>query len=285
MYNADISDPEFRKAIDAIDAGDHLALLQILEENPALVGKRLDQPDKGYFARPYLLWFVAENPIRHEKLPSNVAEITQLIIRFVRLHAADSLQSQLDYTLALVATGRVARESGMQIKLIDLLVDEGAQPGNGHGALAHGNADAARRLIERGGEMTLTTAIGLDKKEDIERFLNFATAEEKQIGLIAAAYLKKPGVIRLLIESGVNLNSLIEASSGFHSHASALHQAVYSGLLQSVKLLVENGASLNVEDTVYHGTPLDWARYMKQNEKNKKQKKNFEEIERYLEGL
>jgi ankyrin repeat protein len=33
-----------------------------------------------------------------------------------------------------------------------------------------------------------------------------------------------------------------------------------------VRLLVERGASLDIQDTVYHGTPLGWALYAGQTE-------------------
>jgi len=166
--------------------------------------------------------------------------------------------------------------------LIDLLIDAGARPGNGHGALAHGNREAAQRLMERGGKLTLTTAIGLDRKEDIERLLRQATAEEKQIALIASAYLGKPAMIRDLINSGVDVNTYIDHSSGFHSHATALHQAVYSGSLDSVKILVEAGANLNLEDRVYQGTPLGWARYLQKEEKDESRKEKYSQIEKFL---
>ena len=70
MKNSDITDSLFREAVDAIDSGNISVLQQLLETNPQLVTKRLDTPtENGYFKNPYLLWFVADNPIRHEKLP------------------------------------------------------------------------------------------------------------------------------------------------------------------------------------------------------------------------
>ena len=58
-----------------------MTLQRLLTANPQLVRVRLESPGdwlrdlvdgalEGYFKQPYLLWFVAENPIRHEKLPS-----------------------------------------------------------------------------------------------------------------------------------------------------------------------------------------------------------------------
>src|SRR6185369_1489160 len=282
MENSEITDPVFRDAVEAIDSGNISRLKKLLQDDPQVVSKRLDVPTAGYFQHPYLLWFVADNPIRHDRLPSNIAEITRLLIDGVRQNARGSFQEQIDYTLGLVATGRIPKESGVQIELIDLLIDAGARPGNGHGALAHGNREAAQRLMERGGKLTLTTAIGLDRKEDIERLLRQATAEEKQIALIASAYLGKPAMIRDLINLGVDVNTYIDHSSGFHSHATALHQAVYSGSLDSVKILVEAGANLNLEDRVYQGTPLGWARYLQKEEKDESRKEKYSQIEKFL---
>ena len=282
MKNSEITDPLFKKAVEAIDSGNTTLLKSLLEDHPQLTGKRLDVPTEGYFQHPYLLWFVADNPIRNERLPSNIIEITRLLIESARQNANESFQQQIDYTLGLVATGRIPKECGVQIELIDLLIDAGAIPGKGHDALAHGNPKAAQRLMERGGKLTLTTAIGLDRKDDIERLSGQATAEDKQIALIASAFFGNPEMIRYLIDLGVDVNAYIDHSSGFHSHATALHQAVYSGSLDSVKILVEAGADLTLEDRVYHGSPLDWSQYLQKEEKNESLKEKYSQIEKFL---
>ena len=132
--------------------------------------------------------------------------------------------------------------------------------------------------------MTLTTAIGIESHDDIVRLLKSATAVDKKIALTAAAFLGKSEIIRSLIAAGTDVNGFLEKSSGFHSHATALHQAVWSQSLEAVKLLVEAGASLDAKDRIYQGTPLDWANYLKRDEKNELRRKKFEEIEQYLEG-
>src|SRR5579863_1335701 len=154
----EISDPLFREAVEAIDSGDINTLRNLLRVYPRLVRDRLDDPEVGYFKNPYLLWFVADNPIRIDKLPANIVEITGLLIDAVKREAAGSAQEQLDYTLGLVATGRIPKECGVQIPMMDLLIDAGAKPGGGKGALANGNLAAAEHLIKRGGRLTLATA-------------------------------------------------------------------------------------------------------------------------------
>lgn len=284
MKNSDIRDPLFLEAVEAIDSGNAFGLQELLMKHPYLVSERLDYPEDGYFKDPYLLFFVADNPIRHEKLPANIADITRILIDAVRKNAPESFREQMDYTLGLVATGYIPKKCGVQIELINLLIDQGAVPGNGHGALAHGNIDAARRLIERGGDMTLTTAICLDLQEDIESLAERSTVKDRQIALMAAAFYGRSDMLSFLIDLGVDVNAYIEQDSGFHWHATALHQAVSSGSLEAVKVLLEAGASLQLKDRVYDGTPLGWAMYMQEQENDEVSKRKYVVIEKYLRG-
>ena len=262
-------DSLFSKAVSHIDAGQLSELQSLLAANPQLVAKRLESAGdwlrslingalEGYFKDPYLLWFVAENPIRHETLPANIIEITNAIIAAAKKEAVDSLEQQLDYALGLVVTGRVPREAGVQLQLMDVLIDAGARPGAGHGALSGRNLEAAAHLIERGGELTLATAMCLDRDRDVERLALTATPRDRQIALVAAALNGKVRALSKLLELGVDLNAY---STGIHTHATALHHAVDSGSLEAVELLVEAGARLDTRDKVYSGTPLDWAEH------------------------
>src|SRR5574341_337601 len=140
-------DEVFRAAVSAIDAGDVAALARLLSEHPELVRDRLDAPGAwlrdrvgaaldGFFQQPYLLWFVAEDPVRNDRLPPNIADVTRAIIRAAQREGVPSLQEQLDYALRLVSWSPVAPRCGVQIELIDALVDAGASPdGNPDNAL------------------------------------------------------------------------------------------------------------------------------------------------------
>ncbi|MGZ3946211.1 MAG: hypothetical protein ACXVJB_14800, partial [Mucilaginibacter sp.] len=86
----EFSDPLFREAVEAIDSGDIKTLENMLRAYPNLVRDRLDDPDGGYFKNPYLLWFVADNPIRIDKLAGNIVEVTRLLIDTVKREAAGS---------------------------------------------------------------------------------------------------------------------------------------------------------------------------------------------------
>lgn len=48
-------------------------------------------------------------------------------------------------------------------------------------------------------------------------------------------------------------------SAGLYSHGTPRRDAVYSGSLEAVQALVDAGASLDIKDLAYGGTPLGWA--------------------------
>jgi peptide-methionine (S)-S-oxide reductase len=285
-----ILDSLFREAVSAIDAGDATTLERLLAEHPRLVRDRLDSPgawlrDKvggaldGFFRQPYLLWFVAEDPVRNDKLPRNIAQVASTIIQAVQRECVASLQEQLDYALRLVAWSWVARQCGVQIELIDALVDAGASPdGVPDDALVNSNFAAAERLLERGAELTLATALCLGRWDDVTRLAQTATARQKQMGLVLAALKGKAEALATLIKVGVDPNA---PSPDLYSHATPLHHAVCSGSLDAVKVLVEAGAELGTRDKAENATPLGWAEYY-QGEKKGDDVKRYAEIAAYL---
>ncbi|MDQ5858055.1 MAG: ankyrin repeat domain-containing protein [Acidobacteriota bacterium] len=253
-------DPIFREAVSAIDAGDVDGLEHLLAAHPELVRDRADYGE-GYFHRPYLLWFVAENPVRNGRLPKNIADVTRAILRAAESHRVESVHDQLDYALGLVCSGRVPRECGAQRELIDVLCGAGANPdGAMLPALAHREIAAVERLLERGAAMTLPAAVGTGRLDDVSRLARAASPRDRQVALAAAALYGRAQVLVTLIPLGVDVNAYSPA--GFHPHATALHHAVDSGSLDAVEVLVRAGADLDAKDRVHDGTPLDWAEYL-----------------------
>jgi len=259
-----VMDPLFQDALSALDAGDVSTLEHLLGAHPKLVRDRTDFGE-GYFHRPYLLWFVAENPIRNGTLPQNIAEVTRAILKAVERHAADTRQEQIDYALALVCSGRVARESGVQSRLIDVLGDAGADldaallP-----ALAHRELAAAEQLLRRGATPTLLVAVCMGRTDDVARLVKTASAGDRQTALAGAALYGKAGSLALLIAPDIDLNAY--NPPGFHPHGTALHHAVDSGSLEAVQVLVDAGADLGTRDRIHQGTPLDWAEHLQRPE-------------------
>lgn len=274
---------DFHSAIAAIDAGRITELANLISRHPNLVKDKLRANGEGYFKDPYLLWFVADNPIRMNKLPSNIMEITRLLVTAVKCEAPDTYQHQIDYTLGLVASGRTPRESGVQIGMIDLLIDAGASPGSAMAALTNGNVEAAQHLVNRGAKLTLALAVCMERMDDINHLAALASNDEKLTALAAAAFYGKANMVKYLLEMDADPNGFPDVNSGFHSHATPLHQAVSSGSLNCVELLVEAGARLNTPDKIYSGTPLEWAAHMQSDDsRDEAIKRNFALIERFL---
>ncbi|MFN8059054.1 MAG: ankyrin repeat domain-containing protein [Vicinamibacterales bacterium] len=270
--NVDIGDPLARRAIEAIDEGDLLSLDRLLREHGSLASTRFDGGE-GYFARPYLLWFVAENPVRRGSLPENICAIARAIIDAAKRADAPTLPEQLDKALELVASGCVARQCSLQGALIDTLLDAGARPDSAmEAAAAHGECDAVERLLERGAPLTLVGAACLGRLDAIAGMSPHATTLDRQRALVAAAVAGRPRAIAALVVSGADVNAY--GPPGFHAHSTALHQAVCAGSLESVDLLVTAGADPLTRDRIHNGTALDWAEHLRR-----------DDIATYLKGL
>jgi hypothetical protein len=251
-----IEDAAFRRAVDLVDAGDAAGLHAWLREHPGLVHQRIVFEGWNYFHNPTLLEFIAENPVRNGMLPKNIVEVATVILDA----GANSDKSGMNETLALVATGSVPRECRLQIPLIDLLCDRGADPDTAIAVTAVlGEVEALRHLIKRGARVTLAVAAALALFDDFRRLLPAATSDERHLALAISADYGEVEILRMLLDAGENPNRYNPV--GGHSHATPLHQAALRGDLEKARLLLERGASLDVKDILWHGTPADWARH------------------------
>ncbi|GAO44931.1 ankyrin repeat domain-containing protein [Flavihumibacter petaseus] len=267
-------------AIAAIGNGDITTLQTLLSSHPELLEKRNITPREGYFAYPYLLWYIADNPIRNNGLPENILQITALLIKALTVAKVASRQEQLDYALGLVATGRIPKTANVQLAMIDLLIEAGAHPGTGIGALLNGNPEAATHLLNHGGKLTLATSLCLERPDDAAKLWNEATETDKQFALAAASYCGKADAIRFLISHGVGVNGFNPESA--HPHSTPLHQAVASGSRESVSLLLQAGADTQVRDRIYDGKPVDWAIHLAHNAQSSAEKLNYQNIAQLL---
>jgi hypothetical protein len=251
-FHERIQDLAFRRAVDLMDAGDVEGLRAHLHAHPNLVHERVVFEGGNYFQNPSLLEFVAENPIRHGKLPANIVEVAKLILDA----GAKNDQATLDETLGLVCSGRVPRECGVQIPLIDLLCDYGADPNRGMPGV-HGEFEAAGALLRRGARVDLPVAAALGRIEDARRLLPSATPEDRHRALALSAQFGQTEIVHMLLDAGEDPNRYNPA--GFHAHSTPLHQAALAGHAAAVRLLVERGARLDLKDTIWQGTPEGWA--------------------------
>jgi hypothetical protein len=247
-----IEDPTFRRAVDLLDAGDAVGLRRLLQAHPKLVKQHVLFEGKNYFRSPTLLEFVAENPVRHGKLPPNIVEVTRVLLE------AGADKAARDETLMLVATGIVARECKMTRELIALLCEYGADPDKAiRPAVILDEHDAVLALMDQGAKMDVVVAAALGRADEFGRKLKTATADDRWLALAVAAQFGHTEIVRLLLEAGEDPNRY--NPPGGHAHATPLHQAALAGHEEVVRLLVGRGARLDWKDTMFGGTPADWA--------------------------
>ena len=249
-----IENSTFRLAVGLLDAGDVAGLRAHLNQHPNLAYQRVVFEGGNYFRDPTLLEFVAENPVRNGTLPANIVDVTKAILD------AGPSQSARNVTLMLVSTGSVSREGRVQLPLIDLLCDYGADPNSALQATAlHGEFEAMNALIRRGARIDLPVAAALGRIEDARRLLAGAGSEDRHLALTLAADFGHVEIVRLLLDAGEDPNRYNPVGS--HSHTTPLHQAAGRGHDEVVRLLVERGAKLDLKDILWRATPADWAKH------------------------
>jgi hypothetical protein len=247
--------------VDLLDSGDVEGLRAHLKAHPKLIHQRVTFEGGNYVRNPTLLEFVAENPIRHGTLPANIVEVARVILEA----GGQNDQAALNEALGLICSGRVPRECRVQIPLIDLMCEYGADPNDGMpAALPHGEFEAVHALLRNGARIDLAVAATLARVDDSQRLLSTASGEDRHRAFALAAQFGHTEIIRLLLDAGEDPNRY--NPMGIHSHSTPLHQASIAGHYETVRLLVERGARLDLRDAWFQGTPEGWATHAGQTE-------------------
>ena len=237
-----------------IDTGDEAGLRAHLKQHPGLARQRVVFEGTNYFHNPSLLEFIAENPIRHNRMPENIVAVTEVILEASAKSGPNAKpdQAELDVTLALVSSGSVPAECGRQIPLIDLLCDWGADPGSAiRTAVLHGSLQAVAALIRRGAKVDLAVA-ALGPAARFRRMLPAASPEDRHLALAVAAQYSRVEIVRILLDAGEDPNRFNPL--GGHSHCTPLHQAAGYGTVELAQLLIECGARVDIKDVLWKGT-------------------------------
>ncbi len=264
----------FERAVELVVDGDIPTLRRLLAEDPDLVRRRstrmthFDPPVHGAM----LLHYLAANGVEgyRQRSPKNAAAVAQVLLEAgADPDALAALYGGQCTTLALLVSSTPPAQAGVQVALVETLVDHGASiTPRGEGewvspvetALVFGKQDAAKTLVKRGAPVeTLAAAAGLGDIETARRMLSDANAIDRHRALALAAQNGRTDVVRLLLDAGADPNRF--NPPGTHSHSPPIHQAIAAGYLDVVKLLVARGARLDIKDTIYGGTPLGWAHY------------------------
>jgi len=249
-----IRDPDFRAAVTAIRAGDVDGLGRLLDQHPELLHMRAIEPDcypRDYFRDPKLFWFIANNPTVMQKVPANIAAITQAMIdRGVE-------QADLDNTLELVISNSDEIMGGHQAEVLATLLAGGAKasPWALVVALAHWQHAPVQALLDHGVPMTAPVAAALGRNDELAALLPRTSAEDRQTALGLAVINRQLEAARLCLDAGGDVNSLLPV----HKHSTPLHQAAINDDVAMLELLVARGARLDTHDTLWDATPLNWA--------------------------
>jgi ankyrin repeat protein len=264
---------EFESAVEAVVNGDVTALEDALRRDSGLVRARsnriccFDPP----VHRATLLHYVSANGVEgyRQKTPPNAVEIARALLKAgAEPDALADMYGAECTTMDMLVSSSHPAEAGLQVPLVELLLDFGAAL-EGRGtrkwggplltALAFGMSDAAKTLAKRGARIDLPAAAGRGLVDDAARLLPSADAEARHRALSLAAQHGHSEVVRLLLDAGEDPNRY--NLEGNHAHSTPLHQAVLTGNEAVVRLLVERGARLDIRDTIWQGTPLGWALY------------------------
>jgi ankyrin repeat protein len=245
----------FELAVEAIVAGDAPALESLLRRHPELARAR---STRGHQAT--LLHYVGANGLENyrQKTPKNAVAIAKLLLEAgVEVDARAEIYGE-STALGLVATSIHPQRAGVQIAVMETLLEHGADvngatagPGLVVPALRNGRRQAAEFLASRGARLDFEGAAGVGRLDLVMSLFNSATKAEREAGFLWACEYGRNNVVDFLMKS-VDLSA--QADTGL----TGLHWAVVGGQLETIKLLVERGAPLEARN-VYGGSVLGQA--------------------------
>ncbi|HWC74459.1 MAG TPA: ankyrin repeat domain-containing protein [Gemmatimonadales bacterium] len=238
----------FEAAAEAIVRGDEQTLRELLRHKPDLIRARSTREHNAT-----LLHYVSANGVEsyRQKSPPNAARITKLL-----LDAGADVEAEANVygggctALGLVATSTPPREAGVQIPVMEVLLEHGAQiehpdlAGKGSDAvyacLANGCPEAAAYLADRGGRVGLIGAAGIGRLDVVQQLVDVAEAPRREMALRYAAGYGRLEIVKFLLDRGVNVD-------GHHNDGrTALFYAILGGHLEVVRLLLERGAKSDI---------------------------------------
>src|ERR1041384_3959276 len=165
-------------------------------------------------------------------------------------------------TLGLVATSIHPAEAGVQIALMQTLLDAGAsldgiREGWGfvNSCLANGRPEASQFLAGRGALLDLEGAAGVGRLDIVRSFFNddgslksTATKPQLESGFMWACEYGHTNVVEFILDKGFDPGTLAHGMTG-------LHWAMVGGHLDTIRLLLDRNAPLEIENC-YGGAVL-----------------------------
>ena len=257
----------FEAAVDAIVDGDLTTLEKLLGENPEMVRARSTREH-----RSTLLHYVSANGVEdfRQKTPKNIVEITRLLLKAgADPNAESDAYGGRSTTLGLAATSWHPENAGLQLPLMEVLIDHGAMidgPDGGsavNGCLHNGRGKAAEFFASHGARLDLEGAAGVGRLDVVKssfsddgRLKPPATEQQMKDGFAWACEFGRTSVVNFMLQIGTNIDERLK-----HDGQTGLHWAALGGHADTVRLLLQRGAPVDARDENYGGTPLGWALY------------------------
>jgi ankyrin repeat protein len=258
---------KFEAAADAIVSGNLGTLEKLLGENSELARARSTREH-----RSTLLHYVSANGVEdfRQKTPKNIIEITKLLLNAgADVNAESDAYGGRSTTLGLTATSWHPENAGVQLPLMDVLIDNGAiidGPDGGsevNGCLHNGRGEAAEFFANRGARLDLEGAAGVGRLDVVKSFFNddgslksVVTQQQVKDAFTWACEFGRTSVVDFLLQRGMNVDAKLK-----HDGQTGLHWAAFNGHLDTARLLLQRGAPVDAKDEKYSGTPLGWALY------------------------
>lgn len=265
LENAQSTVANFEAAVDAIVAGDQQALEALLRNDPALAGARSLREH-----RSTLLHYSSANGVEdfRQRTPENIVAIARMLLDAgAAVNAESEAYGGGSTTLMLTATSLHPERIGVQIPLMELLLERGStidgRESTVNVCLRNGRRAAAEFLAARGGRLDLEGACGVGELDAVQAFLAedggrklSATARQLADGFGWACEFGRVAVVEFLLLQGVRASMTLRTDG-----VTPLHWAALGGHVEIVKLLLAQGADVNAVETGYGGTPVGWAVY------------------------
>ena len=256
----------FEAAVEAIVEGDIAKLRKLLKAHPDLVHVRSMREHHST-----LLHYVSANGVEdfRQKTPKNIVQITKLLLKAgADVNAESGAYGGHSNTLGLTATSVHPQNAGVQLELLDVLLDAGSKidvPGGGscvNACLRNGRGMAATYLASRGAKLDLEGAIGSGRLDVVQSFFDAdgtlkppATKEQLRDGFAWACEFGHIDEVRFLLQTG----ECRSAALNQEGRETGLHWAAHEAHAEIVRLLLDHGAPVNVRDKRHNGMPIHWA--------------------------